>query len=84
MSKKKSYMNRNNLLSEGFFDKLKKFIKDKKVLKKIKNDLKVKNTLNKLNNSQEDLEDYLNKLLKDAGLKPNVTLSKFDAKDFIK
>ena len=84
MSKKKSYMNRDNLLSEGFFDKLKKFIKDKRVLKKVQNDPKVKNNLNKLNSSQKDLENYLNKLLKDAGLEQNVKLSKFDAKDFIK
>ena len=84
MSKKKSYMNRDNLLSEGFFDKLKKFIKDKRVLKKVQNDPKVKNNLNKLNSSQKDLENYLNKLLKDAGFEQNVKLSKFDAKDFIK
>tara|TARA_Y100001938_G_scaffold102083_1_gene139414 strand:+ start:1087 stop:1341 length:255 start_codon:yes stop_codon:yes gene_type:complete len=84
MSKKKSYMNRDNLLSEGFFDKLKKFIKDKRVLKKVQNDPKVKNNLNKLNSSQKDFEKYLNKLLKDAGLEPNVKLSKFDVKDFIK
>ena len=84
MSKKKSYMNRDNLLSEGFFDKLKKFIKDKKVLKKVQNDPKVKSSLNKLNISQKNLENYLNKLLKDAGLEQNVKLSKFDAKDFIK
>ncbi len=77
-------MNRDNLLSEGFFDKLKKFIKDKRVLKKVQNDPKVKNNLNKLNSSQKDFEKYLNKLLKDAGLEPNVKLSKFDVKDFIK
>ena len=84
MSKKKSYMNRDILICEGFFDKLKKFIKDKRVLKKVQNDPKVKNNLNKLNSSQKDLENYLNKLLKDVGLEPNVKLSKFDVKDFIK
>ena len=47
MAKKKSYMNYSNLIHEGFFDKLKKFIKNKKVLKKVQNDPKVKQSLNK-------------------------------------
>ena len=38
MSKKKSYMDKDNVLSEGFFDKLKSFIQNRKKLKLLKKD----------------------------------------------
>ena len=63
---------------------MKKFIKNKKVLKKVQNDPKVKQSLNNLNTSQENLENHLNKLLKKAGLEPDVKLNRFTAKDFVK
>ena len=84
MSNKKSYMSEENIIAEGLFDKIKKYFKDKKVLNKVKKDPKVKNNLKNLNNSQQKLEDLLNGYLKDAGLEPDVKLSRFVAKDFIK
>ncbi len=83
MLKKKSYMNKSNIIAEGFFSKLFKKIKDRKLQKKIKNDRKVNNHLNKLNQSTQNLEDLLNSYLKDAGLKPDAKLSKFTLKDFL-
>ena len=38
MSKKKSYMNKTNLIAEGFFSKLIKMVKDRKFLKTIEKD----------------------------------------------
>ena len=58
MSNKKSYMNSNNILSEGFFDKLKTIVKrlkpDEK--KKLKKSLKVKSALFSLNKSVGSIE----------------------------
>ncbi len=83
MSKKKSYMNTTNLIAEGFFSKLFKKIKDRKVLKKIKKDKEVNKYLSNLNKGTKRLEDRLNGYLKDAGLKPDVKLDKYNLKDFI-
>lgn len=58
MSNEKSYMNSNNIISEGFFDKLKTIIKrlkpDEK--KKLKKSLKVKSALFSLNKSVGGIE----------------------------
>ena len=62
MRKKKSYMNNNNILSEGFFNKLFKMFKiDKSDQSKIKKDKKIKGAVRSLNNSWSDLEDLLSK-----------------------
>ena len=78
MPKKKSYMNQNNLLSEGFFDKLFKLLKtDSKVKSKVKSNPKIKTQLKKLNNPVSDLE----KALKDEfGYK--IPLDKYKLSDF--
>ena len=72
MSNKKSYMNRNNLLTEGFFDKLfkKLGIKDKGEQRKIKSDKKLNSAVKNLNNAQEEFEDWFNKLAKERGESP--------------
>ena len=84
MRKKKSYMNNNNILSEGFFTKLFNLfkIKDKNVMKKIQNDRKVKVSLKKLNSGKEDLENLLNGYLKNAGIDKRVELNRYSLKDF--
>ena len=81
MSNKKSYMNSNNIISEGFFDKLKTIIKrlkpDEK--KKLKKSLKVKSALFSMNKSVSSIE----KALKDTyGV--DVKLDKFKLSDFVK
>ena len=81
MSNEKSYMNSNNIISEGFFDKLKTIIKrlkpDEK--KKLKKSLKVKSALFSMNKSVSSIE----KALKDTyGV--DVELDKFKLSDFLK
>ena len=75
-------MNKSNIIAEGFFSKLFKKIKNKKVLKNIKKDKEVTKHLNNLNKGTKKLEDRLNGYLKDAGLKPDVKLDKYNLKDF--
>ena len=81
MLNKKSYMNSNNILTEGFFDKLHKFVKKLKPdgKKKFKKSLKVKSALFSLNKSVGGIE----KALKDTyGV--DVELDKFKLSDFLK
>ena len=80
MSKKKSYMNNNNLLSEGFFDKLfKKFnIKDKSIKKKVENDRTLGQAVKALNKSTEDIEARLRKTTGDSKIK----LQRYNILDF--
>jgi len=79
MSKKKSYMDKNTILSEGFFSKLFKLFKtDKKTQDKIKRKKDIKKSLFNLNKAQSDLEKSLSK---EFGEK--ITLNKYTLKDFI-
>ena len=88
MSKKKSYMNKTNLIAEGFFSKLIKMVKDRKFLKtiekdkKIKSDKKLNKNIDDLNKSTKSLEDRVNGYLRDAGQEP-IKLAKFSIRDFI-
>jgi len=72
MSEKKSYMDKENLLIEGFFDKLGKFFKAYKHVKKEKTLLKnpaiakqVKDINKKIDNLQSDMQ----KRAKELGIK---------------
>ena len=71
MSKKKSYMNHENILSEGFFDKVCKFFK---LLNKVKKERKLlKNPLiarkvNKFNKDMDQLEGSIKDLAKKYGI----------------
>ena len=78
MRKKKSYMNNNNIISEGFFNKLFKMFKiDKSDQSKIKKDKKINNAIKDLNNSWSKIEDNL----KEKGVE--VKFEKFKLSDFI-
>mgnify|MGYP003151080670 CR=1 FL=1 len=78
MSKKKSYMNHNNLLNEGFFNKLFKLFKIDNTLKdKVKSSFGVRKKLKKLNNSVSGLEKALEN---EFGKK--IPLEKFKLSDF--
>ena len=87
MSKKKSYMDRQNILNEGFFSKLFSMFKPKQkkntsreeIIKRVENDPKVRKSLNKFNKSTENLEKLLTRLMN-----KKVTLDRFEVKDFIK
>ena len=60
---KKSYMNKNNLITEGFFEKLfrKLGISDKEKQKRIKADKKLKSAVSDLNQSNKDVEAWFKK-----------------------
>ena len=80
MRKKKSYMNNNSILSEGFFDKLFNIFKvDKSTQSKIKKDRKINSAIKDLNGSVTDLEDLLSK---QYGYKVDLG-SKYKLSDFI-
>ena len=75
-------MNTSNLIAEGFFSKLFKKIKDKKLIKKLQKDKKLNKYLNDLNSNRESFEDELNGYLKAAGEKP-IKLNRYSLMDFI-
>ena len=71
MSKKKSYMNHDNILSEGFFDKVGKFfklLKHAKKEKKLLKNPKIKSKVNKLNKDIDDLQGSIRQLAKKYGI----------------
>ena len=79
-------MNQNNILKEGFFDKLRKLLglssKQEKVLKKNK---KFNTALKDLNTTVSELEDELNVRFKELDPKhKKVTLAKYKVSDFTK
>ena len=76
MSRKKSYMDNDNLLIEGFFDKLGKFFqsykkikKQKKLEKQISKNPSIKKQVKDLNNKIDTLQGELNKQAKELGIK---------------
>ena len=91
MSKKKSYMNKNNLLTEGFFDKIKKFFRlSTSQEKELKKNKKVQNIVKILNNDVKDLnkdvvefEKLMTDAFKDLGIDRKVDIPKYKLKDFI-
>ncbi len=78
MSKKKSYMDRQNILNEGIItyalEKLFKVFVERPALKNNKN---VKKATDELNSSLDTLEKTLNKELEDMGSKKRVKLKKY-------
>ena len=74
----KNYLNPKNILAEGFFNKLFKFLRATPATQaKIKQDKRIKQSLKSLNNSQAELEDALGDLLG-----KEINLSRFNFKDF--
>jgi len=86
VSKKKSYMNNENILAESFFSKLARLLripsKEEKILRK---DKKIVSGFMSLNKGVNDIETTLNKRLKE--LNPNhkpIKLSRYKLSDFVK
>ena len=79
MSKKKSYMNNDNIISEGLFDKIFKKLgispdsKDKK---------RAKSVADKLNSIQDEIEAFNNELRSRDGKKP-IKIKRYKPEDFI-
>ena len=81
MSKKKSYMSKNGIISEGFFDSLLKLFKKHPTLK---NDKKIKSDIKSLNKRYSDIEKRINDELASYGSKERVTAKPLKLTDFIK
>ncbi len=78
MSDKSSYMNRKSILSEGFFDKFFKKLKDRKKAKILQKDKSFQKQFKKLNANVKDLESIYSDIY---GTK--LELSRFKLSDFI-
>tara|TARA_R100000008_G_C3558177_1_gene154433 strand:- start:48 stop:281 length:234 start_codon:yes stop_codon:yes gene_type:complete len=77
MSKKKSYMDNTNIIQEGFFETLKKYLIK---YPKLKKDKKVRSSLKSLNHEIKELE----KMFRDLDPKnKRLKLSKYKLTDFI-
>tara|TARA_R100000700_G_C3165043_1_gene140264 strand:+ start:259 stop:516 length:258 start_codon:yes stop_codon:yes gene_type:complete len=63
MSKKKSYMDKQNILSENFLKKLKYKIANKLAIRNIKKDKSIKKSIDDLNKDIENLWDDFNNSL---------------------
>ncbi len=81
MSKKKSYMKKNNIIKEGFFDNLLQIFR---VYPQLKNKNKIKKDIQNLNKKVSDLEKMMNDEMKSYGSKKKIKLNKFKYKDFVK
>ena len=82
MSKKKSYMNGDNILSEGVLDTIINYLTQ---YPKLKNNKEFKSGLKDLNKGQQKLEDLINAEIKKHGLKRKpVKLKNFKTSDFFK
>ena len=85
MPKKKSYMSKNNILSEGFFDKFVKFFKsvpklntdEKQKISKVSG--KLKRHVDSMNKSIDSYEKIIKKQLGDD----YPDLPRFELKDFV-
>ena len=85
MRNKKSYMNKENILKEGFFDKLKKMLglstKQQKILKTSK---EVSKIMKGLNNQVDSLEKVMNQEIERLGIDSEIKLNHYTLKDFDK
>ena len=82
MRKKDSYMDKNNILSEGVLDTIIKYLTQ---YPKLKDNKEFKNGLKDLNKGQKKLEDLINAEIKKYDLKRKpVKLQKFKTSDFFK
>ena len=77
--KKKSYMNSKNIINEGFFEKILKWVVKYPALLKNK---AFKKDLNSLNKNVGQLETDINKYLKTIGSSENVSIKQYKLKDF--
>ena len=80
MAKKKSFMDRMNILSEGFFDGIKKAIKRGR----LKKNKKLDNLITHMNKDTEEFEDLYNDLMRQENPKhKDIKLTKKSIEDFV-
>jgi len=77
-------MKRENILAEGFFDKIKKMLglttSQEKQLKKNK---KIQKTIKDLNSGVKEFEKHAEDMFKDLGIKKKVNITKYKLSDFL-
>ena len=84
MSKKKSYMNKNNLLAEGFFNKIAKILRlSTSQEKQLKKNKKVQGILKDLNNDVAEFEKLASEAFEELGIDRKVDITRYKLKDFI-
>ena len=88
MSNKKSYMNQSNLINEGFFDNLSKFLKNRPKVSGKKNlgilkSLKLALNVSGLNKAIDDFEKVSRKHL-GKDFPKDLKVPRFEPSDFIK
>ena len=82
-------MDRENILSENGFSKLKKFFglsstEEKQLAKNKKVAKKISDTLDDLNKDLVDFEKYAEAMFKDMGVNRKVNVKKYKVTDFLK
>tara|TARA_Y100001937_G_scaffold122639_1_gene184145 strand:+ start:123 stop:371 length:249 start_codon:yes stop_codon:yes gene_type:complete len=82
-------MDRENILSENVFSKLKKFFglsstEEKQLAKNKKVAKKISDTLDDLNKDLVDFEKYAEAMFKDMGVNRKVNVKKYKVTDFLK
>ena len=80
----KSYMNVENVLKEGFFDKLRKMLGLSSAQeKKLRKNKKVMDAIKDLNYDVRTFEKLAQDMFKDFGINRKVNIRKYKLKDFI-
>ncbi len=81
---KKSYMNIDNVLTEGFFEKIRRALglstKQEKIIRK---DKKLMKLIKDLNYDVNEFEKHAQDMFKDLGIKRKVNIRKYQVKDFL-
>ena len=81
---KKSYMERTNILEEGFFDKLRRMLGlSSSQEKKLRKNKKVMKIIKDLNYDVRAFEKHAQSMFDDLGVKRKVNIRKYQLKDFI-
>ena len=81
MLKKKSYMNKDNLVTEGFFSKIAKMLGlSSSEERKLKKNKKVQNIIKDLNNDVVEFERLASEAFKDLGIDRKVDITKYKLK----
>tara|TARA_Y100000034_G_scaffold24843_1_gene29200 strand:+ start:187 stop:453 length:267 start_codon:yes stop_codon:yes gene_type:complete len=84
MSNKKSYMDKNNLITEGFFNKITKmFGLSTSQEKQLKKNKKVQNIIKDLNNDVAEFEKLASEAFEELGIDRKVDITRYKLKDFI-
>ena len=77
-------MNKDNLLKEGFFDKLRKiFGLSSAQERELKKDKQLNSIINNLNKDVKDIEKIATKIYKRYGIKKKINIRKYQLKDFL-